>query len=54
VATDDLTVQAAPGVDGTRPASYSEAEQALRQLRRERPDRAGDLMILRLSEVGGP
>jgi hypothetical protein len=54
VATDDLTVQAAPGVDGTRPASYSEAEQALRQLRRERPDRAGDLTILRLSEVGGP
>lgn len=54
VATDDLTVQAAPGVDGTRPASYSEAEQALRQLRREQPDRAGDLTILRLSEVGGP
>ena len=54
VATDDLTVQAAPGVDGTRPASYSEAEQALRQLRRERPDRAGDLTILRLSEVRGP
>jgi hypothetical protein len=54
VATDDLTVQAAPGVDGARPASYSEAEQALRQLRRERPDRARDLTILRWrSEVRG-
>jgi hypothetical protein len=46
VATDDLTEQVGP-------ASYSEAEQALRQLRREQPDRASDLTILRRSEVGG-
>jgi hypothetical protein len=50
VATDDLTVQPAPDA---QPASYSEAQQALRRLRRQDPAKAAGLKILRLSEVQG-
>jgi hypothetical protein len=52
VAEEDLTVQTAPGVTG-RPASYSEAEQALAKLKQAEPAKARDLKILRLSEVRG-
>ena len=49
--TDDMTVQPAPGMEGGKPASYSEAEQALQKLRQENPAKAAGLKILRLSEV---
>jgi hypothetical protein len=52
VAEEDLAVQTAPGVAG-RPASYSEAEQALAKLKQEQPAKARDLKLLRLSEVQG-
>ena len=51
VATDDLTEQAAPGVEAGKAVSYSEAAQALRKLKQEDPARAGGLKILRLSEL---
>jgi hypothetical protein len=52
VATDDLTVQPAPGAGEGKPMSYSEAEQALTQLKRENPAKAAGLKILRFqSEV---
>lgn len=46
VATDDLTEQPAPGVE-----SYSEAAQALRNLKQENPAMAAGLKILRPSEL---
>ncbi|MGH9752196.1 MAG: DUF6603 domain-containing protein, partial [Blastocatellia bacterium] len=46
VATDDLTEQPAPGVK-----SYSEAAQALRELKQENPAMAAGLKILRPSEL---
>jgi hypothetical protein len=52
VATDDLMVKAVPGIEG-RPASYSEAEQALRKLKQQDPAKARGLKILRLSDVQG-
>ena len=52
VAEEDLAVQAAPGVAG-RPASYSQAEQALAALKQADPARARDLKLLRLSDVRG-
>jgi hypothetical protein len=51
VATDDLTVQPTPGIEDGKPATYSEAAQALRQLQQADPARARGLKILRLSEV---
>jgi hypothetical protein len=52
VATDNLTVQPAPGATEGRAMSYSEAEQALERLKREDPASAGRLKILRFqSEV---
>jgi hypothetical protein len=51
VATDDLTVQPVPGIEAGRPASYSEAAQALRKLQQENPAKAAGLKILRPSEV---
>ena len=51
VATDDLTVQPAPGVEAGKSMSYSEAAQALRKLKQENPAIAADLKILRPSEV---
>jgi hypothetical protein len=51
VATDDLTVQPAPGIEAGKPASYSEAAQALRKMEQEDPTKAGGFKILRLSEV---
>ncbi|MGH9753789.1 MAG: hypothetical protein ACREA2_13500, partial [Blastocatellia bacterium] len=47
-ATDDLTEQPAPGVK-----SYSEAAQALRELKQENPAMAAGLKILRPSELIG-
>jgi hypothetical protein len=44
VATDDLSTV-------RQPANYSDAEQALEELKRETPERAAHLQILRLSEV---
>ena len=44
LATDDLTVQGAP-------TTYSEAEQALQQLRRDNPAKAARMSILRRSEM---
>ena len=37
VATDDLTVQPVTGVEAGKPASYSEAAQALRKLKQDEP-----------------
>ena len=53
VATQDLTVQPLPGIEGEKPASYSEAVQALRKLKQHDPAKAAGLKILRLSEVAG-
>ncbi len=51
VATADLKVQAMPGVEAGKPASYEEAAQALRKLKQEQPLIAGGLKILRPSEL---
>jgi hypothetical protein len=51
VATEDLKVQAIPGIEAGKPASYQEAAQALRQLKQEQPLKAGRLKILRPSEL---
>lgn len=52
VATDDLTVQPAPAAAAGRAMSYSEAEQALNDLKRKEPTKAARLKILRFqSEV---
>lgn len=51
VAVDDLAAQALPGVEDGRPASYSEAVQALHTLDEQQPARAGRLAIVRLSEL---
>jgi hypothetical protein len=51
VATQDLTVQAVPGIEAGRPASYSEAVQGLRELQRANPDKAAGFKILRRSEI---
>lgn len=50
VATADLTVQPMPGIEAGKPASYTEAVQALRKLKQE-PVKAGGLQILRPSEL---
>ncbi len=52
VSINDLKVHAVPGTDG-RPASYSEASQALHELKLQDPVKAAGLKILRLSEVQG-
>jgi len=54
VAKADLTVQALPGVEAGKPASYEEAVQGLRQLRQEQPSQRGLLKILRPSELVEP
>ncbi|HET9533257.1 MAG TPA: DUF6603 domain-containing protein [Blastocatellia bacterium] len=51
VATDDLRVEAAPGVEEGEEMSYRQAEEALRRLKQEQPARAASLKILRLSEI---
>lgn len=51
VTTDDLSVQATPQTLAGKVMSYSEAEEALRQLTQQEPARAGKLKILRLSEI---
>ncbi|MBS1132493.1 MAG: uncharacterized protein H6R16_3495, partial [Proteobacteria bacterium] len=51
VATDDLKVQPVPGIEAEKPATYSEAAQALRKLKQENPAKAAGLKILRLSET---
>jgi hypothetical protein len=51
VAPDDLTAQPAPGIEEGKPASYSEAAQALRQLKQESSAKAAGFKILRLSEL---
>ena len=51
VATDDLSVQGAPGEGEAKVMSYTEAEEAMRFLKQQEPARAAALKILRLSEV---
>jgi hypothetical protein len=51
VATADLSVQPVPGIEADKPASYSEAVQALRRMEQEDPTKAGDFKILRPSDV---
>jgi hypothetical protein len=51
VATDALTAQPVPGLEASRPVSYAEAEQALQAVRRDRPDIARQMTILRRSDV---
>jgi hypothetical protein len=51
VATDDLKVQPVPGIEADKPATYSEAAQALQKLKQENPAKAAGLKILRLSET---
>jgi hypothetical protein len=51
IATADLSVQPVPGIEAGKPASYSEAAQALRKMKQEDPAKAGGLKILRLSEL---
>jgi hypothetical protein len=51
VATDDLSVQAAPGEGEANVMSYTEAEEAMRTLKQREPARVATLQILRLSEV---
>ena len=51
MATADLSVQPVPGMEEGRSATYSEAAQALRKLKREDPAQAAGLKILRPSEL---
>jgi hypothetical protein len=51
VATDSLTVEPLPGIEGGRPVIYSEAAQALTKLKHQNPAKAAGLKILRLSEL---
>ena len=52
VATDNLTVQPVPGITEAKPVIYSEAVQALRELKQLDPVKAARLKIMRLSEIG--
>ena len=51
VATEDLAVQPMPGLEANKPATYSEAAQALEAFRRRDPAKAAGLKILRSSEL---
>jgi len=51
VATDDLNLRPAPGLQVGQPTNYSEAAQALRKLNQQNPAQALGLKILRLSEL---
>ena len=51
VATEDMAVQPAPGIDAKKPASYSEVEQALEKMKQENPARAAGLKIGRPSDL---
>jgi hypothetical protein len=51
VTAADLSAQPMPGIEDGKPASYSEAVQALNQLKQENPVRAAGFKILRPSEV---
>ena len=51
VATDDLTVQPVAGIAAGQPTNYSQAAEALRQLKQVDPAKAASLKILRLSEL---
>ncbi|MGZ8159469.1 MAG: hypothetical protein ACXWT4_11730, partial [Methylobacter sp.] len=51
VATADLSVQSAPGIEAGKPVSYSEAAQALRKMKQAEPAKTAGLKILRLSEL---
>ena len=51
VATDSLTVEPVPGIKEEKPVVYSEAVQALRQLKQHDPAKAARLKIMRLSEI---
>jgi hypothetical protein len=51
VATNDLSLARMPGILANKPASYSEAMQALHKLKQEDPAKAAGLKILRLSEL---
>jgi len=53
VATDSLTVEPIPGIEEQKPLIYSEAVQALRELKQLDPVKAARLKIMRLSEVAG-
>jgi hypothetical protein len=51
VSTDDMTVRPMPDIEDDKPASYSEAAQALRKLKQENPAQAASLKIVRLSDL---
>ncbi len=53
VATDSLTVEPVPGITEEKPVIYSEALQALRELKLQNPAKAAGLKIMRLSEIAG-
>ena len=51
VSTDNLTLPPLAGIAADRPASYSEAAQALRNLKQHDPAKAAGLKIMRRSEI---
>jgi len=51
VAIDGLTVQPVPGIAANKPATYSEAAQALQTMKLENPGKAAGMKILRRSEL---
>src|SRR6185503_2784898 len=51
VAVEDLAVQPVPAVAANKPATYSELEQQLRELKQRDPAKAAGLKILRPSDL---
>jgi hypothetical protein len=51
VAVEDLAVQPVPAVAANKPATYSELEQELRELKQRDPAKAAGLKILRPSDL---
>lgn len=51
IATDDLSVQASPGIPPGKAATYSEVAQVLQQIKQANPTKASGLKIVRLSEL---
>jgi hypothetical protein len=51
VSTDDLSKLSVPGIEAGKPATYSEALQALHKMKQENPAQAGSFKIIRPSEL---
>jgi hypothetical protein len=51
VETENMTVQAVPGIDANKPATYSQIDQGLRKLKEQDPAKAARLKILRPSDL---